>query len=85
MKNFGTVSSRSRLVCFEFTQSRLGLVSLKKSASTFSRSRSRTEFSLVLFLGLGLVTKNWSCPALLSQQEEEQQQQEEQQEEQGVV
>ena len=26
MKNFETVSSRSRLVCFHFTQSRLGLV-----------------------------------------------------------
>ena len=26
MKNFGTASSQSRLVCFNFTQSRLGIV-----------------------------------------------------------
>ena len=42
-------------------QSHLGLVSLKKSVSTYSRSR--IEFLLVEFLGL--VPKTWSRPTLV--------------------
>ena len=59
-----TVSSRSRSranICnYYFSVS----VSYKNFNSPISRSRSRTRNSIVLFLGLGLVPKNWSRHSL---------------------